>query len=109
MRPGQEPPAQRDYPTRHGVRSDGALPTPRDTAREITAHACAHGLVLFNTLVPDGAPLDVDNRWYVAPRDGRIAVHTRKSLATLFAGLGWQVHHFSDTCHLAHRGKLRFG
>ena len=109
MEPGQAAPARRDFQIVTAFEVMEHTPTPLATARDMTDFAGAHGLVLFSTLVLDTATPRVVEHWYVAPRNGHITIHTRRSLAALFARLGWQVHHFGDAYHLAHRGNVHFG
>lgn len=107
MEPGQTLPGQRDFQLVTAFEVMEHTPTPRATAREVTASAGARGVVLFSTLALDTAGPRAVDHWYVAPRNGHITIHTRASLQALFARLGWQVHHFGDAYHLAHRGNVR--
>lgn len=66
------------------------------------------GLVLASTLVSDGQlipgkPLDW---WYVAPRNGHISLHSRRSLALLAAGQGLETASFSPDIHFFWRGQF---
>jgi len=67
------------------------------------------GVMLFSTLLQ---PPDVAQRglgwWYVAPRNGHVSLHTRKSLAILAERHGFAAASFNDTFHMAWRGRPDF-
>jgi hypothetical protein len=55
---------------------------------------------LFSTLTIDKLPPRSLEFWYIAPRNGHVTIHTRRSLAALAARFGKRLHHFSDGMHL---------
>ncbi len=61
------------------------------------------GVLLFTTLTVDTLPPRSAQFWYIAPRNGHVTIHTRASLARLFARFGYNLHHFSDVLHVALR------
>jgi 2-polyprenyl-6-hydroxyphenyl methylase/3-demethylubiquinone-9 3-methyltransferase len=62
------------------------------------------GLVLFSTLVQPANFEAVGLKWpYVGPRNGHITLHTRQSLARLFARFGLAMASFDDNIHMAYR------
>lgn len=83
-------------------------PTPVRTAREALSVLGEQGVMLFSTLTVDRLAHRNIGFWYIAPRNGHITIHTRRSLQRLFGQLGWRVHHFSDGLHLAYRQKPAF-
>lgn len=77
--------------------------TPIETTREALAFVGPSGAFLLSTLTCDGlAPMSMDH-WYIAPRNGHVSIHTRKSLDLMFSALGWEVHHASEGLHFATR------
>lgn len=61
-------------------------------------------LLLFSTLVQPADISAVGLRWpYAGPRNGHITLHTRPSLARLFARFDLKVASFSDNLHIAYR------
>jgi hypothetical protein len=83
-------------------------PTPVRTAREALSVLGEEGVMLFSTLTVDRLAHRNIGFWYIAPRNGHITIHTRRSLQRLFGQLGWRVHHFSDGLHLAYKQKPAF-
>lgn len=83
-------------------------PTPVHTAQEALSGLAEHGVLLFSTLTIDALAYRNIGFWYIAPRNGHITIHTRRSLQLLFGQLGWRVHHFSDGLHLAYKRKPDF-
>lgn len=78
------------------------VPDPVGLMQRLRALMDKDGLVLASTLVSDGQispgkPLDW---WYVAPRNGHISLHSRRSLALLAAGQGLETASFSPDIHL---------
>jgi len=60
-----------------------------------------NGLVLFSTLISDGNfhPNQRISWWYASPRNGHISLFSRKSLAILASGSGFNFGSFSDSFH----------
>jgi len=83
-------------------------PTPVHTAREALSVLGDDGVLLFSTLTVDRLAHRDVGFWYIAPRNGHITIHTRRSLQRLFGQLGWRVHHLSDGLHLAYKKKPAF-
>jgi 2-polyprenyl-3-methyl-5-hydroxy-6-metoxy-1,4-benzoquinol methylase len=78
-------------------------PEPVATVKQALDMLCGRGVMMFSTLTIDHiAPRSMDN-WYIAPRNGHITLYTKQSLQTLFADLGYRVHHFNSGLHLAVR------
>ena len=78
-------------------------PEPVATAKQALEMLNGRGVMMFSTLTIDHlAPRSMDD-WYIAPRNGHITLYTKQSLKTLFAGLGYRVHHFTAGLHLAVR------
>ena len=75
-------------------------PTPVETFAEMLAFLAPGGVMLFSTLTVDSLPVRELNHWYIAPRNGHITIHTRRSLAALAARFGRRMHHFNDLMHL---------
>lgn len=77
---------------------------PIATAATIADRLAEPGIVLFSTLVQ---PPDFDRRrmswWYIGPRNGHISLFSRKSLGTMWRGLGFGVASFSGNVHAAFR------
>jgi SAM-dependent methyltransferase len=78
-------------------------PDPVATCAEALACLRPQGVLLFTTLTVDKLPPRAAQFWYIAPRNGHVTIHTRQSLARLFARFGYQLHHFSDVLHVAMR------
>ena len=78
-------------------------PAPKATATQAVSYLKADGVLLFSTHVFDDVPQPKTAFWYVAPRNGHITLHTRRSLALLFKPLGYKLHHFNDDIHLAYQ------
>jgi hypothetical protein len=74
--------------------------TPVETFAEILSFLTPEGVVLFSTLTIDTLPPRSLQFWYIAPRNGHVTIHTRRSLATLASGFGKRLHHFGDGMHL---------
>ncbi|WP_158238583.1 methyltransferase domain-containing protein [Pollutimonas subterranea] len=83
-------------------------PTPIETTQQILSFLHEDGLLLFSTLTIDNLPHRNIDFWYIAPRNGHITIHTKKSLTLIFGRFGWKVHHFSDGLHLAFKNKPNF-
>jgi len=84
------------------------VPDPPDLMRRIRGLMAKEGLVLASTLVSEGelAPGKPLDWWYVAPRNGHISLHSRRSLALLGAGQGLEMASFSPDIHLFWRGEF---
>jgi 2-polyprenyl-6-hydroxyphenyl methylase/3-demethylubiquinone-9 3-methyltransferase len=83
----------------------------RPDAAFAAAAACLDraGVVLFSTLLqPPELAQHGTAWWYVAPRNGHVSLHTRKSLAVLAERHGFAVGSFNDTFHMAWRGWPEF-
>lgn len=78
-------------------------PDPHETLHEALALLEPEGVLLFSTLLMEQADRRLMDHWYIAPRNGHITLHTRRSLAHLFAEHGCQVNHLSNSLHLAKR------
>lgn len=65
------------------------------------------GLILFSTLLlpRNFNPFSRDglNWWYIAPRNGHVAIHSHKSLGLLFAAYGLMVASLAEGLHMAYR------
>ena len=65
------------------------------------------GVILFSTLLlPNNFnPFSREglNWWYIAPRNGHVAIHSQKSLRLLFSAHGLTVASLSESIHLAYR------
>lgn len=76
-------------------------PTPIETLYEISDFLKEkEGAVLFSTLVSDSYTRQGTSNWYIAPRNGHITIHTKKSLSILFSKIGMEVINFSDSLHI---------
>jgi SAM-dependent methyltransferase len=76
-------------------------PEPLATIQQALGLLNGRGVLLFSTLTIDHvSPRGMDN-WYIAPRNGHVTLYTRRSLQTMFAGVGYWVHHFNDNLHMA--------
>lgn len=80
------------------------MPDPKAGAADIAALLKDDGLLVFSTMVqpPDFAKLGLQ-WWYIGPRNGHVTLHTRASLAALWAPLGLQGVSFNDNIHAAYR------
>jgi 2-polyprenyl-3-methyl-5-hydroxy-6-metoxy-1,4-benzoquinol methylase len=76
-------------------------PEPLATVQEALGLLNERGVLLFSTLTIDHVPPRGMDNWYIAPRNGHITLYTRRSLQTMFAGLGYRIHHFNDNLHMA--------
>jgi 2-polyprenyl-6-hydroxyphenyl methylase/3-demethylubiquinone-9 3-methyltransferase len=78
-----------------------------ETVRAILDKVKEDGLVLFSTLfLPDEFdPFGEEglNWWYIAPRNGHISIHTRRSISLLFSLYGLTVSSLTHGLHVAHR------
>ena len=77
--------------------------TPVETARAASDALAPDGTLLFSTLLHDDIAAQDMSSWYIAPRNGHVSIHTRKSLARLFGDLGFTARHLSPGLHLASR------
>ncbi len=80
-------------------------PTPRETLRKALEPLQTDAVFVFSTLVLDGhlIPPYSCEHWYIAPRNGHVSIHTRRSLDILFAHEGWLVEHVGQSFHIAQR------
>ncbi len=78
-------------------------PTPVETCAEALSFLRPEGAMIFSTLCLDTLAARDAACWYIAPRNGHVTLHTRRSLETLFAPHGLRVHHFTDVAHAAFR------
>src|SRR5690606_13484379 len=80
------------------------MPDPRGGAADIASFLRDDGMLIFSTLVQ---PADVERQgvewWYIGPRNGHVTLHTRASLAALWAPLGLQGVSFDDNGHAVFR------
>jgi 2-polyprenyl-6-hydroxyphenyl methylase/3-demethylubiquinone-9 3-methyltransferase len=78
------------------------VPQPAETFADMLRFLSPNGILFFTTLLQ---PADIErcrlDWWYVAPRNGHISLHTRASLAHLFAGAGFTVASANDNLHIA--------
>lgn len=58
---------------------------------------------MIASMLPGEREVRLMDHWYIAPRNGHITLHTRRSLVHLFAEHGYQVNHLSNSLHLAKR------
>lgn len=85
------------------------LPAPALPFEAAAACLKDDGVLFFSTLVQ---PADIETAgpawWYLAPRNGHISLHTRRSLALLTGRHGLTLGSLSDAFHLAWRGAPAF-
>jgi 2-polyprenyl-6-hydroxyphenyl methylase/3-demethylubiquinone-9 3-methyltransferase len=80
------------------------MPDPLAGAADIAGFLKPDGMVLFSTLTQPANFAEVGMRWwYIGPRNGHVTLHTKASLAILWASQGLQVTSFSDNLHAAFR------
>jgi 2-polyprenyl-6-hydroxyphenyl methylase/3-demethylubiquinone-9 3-methyltransferase len=80
------------------------MPDPLAGAADIAGFLKADGMVLFSTLTQPANFAEVGMRWwYIGPRNGHVTLHTKRSLAILWASRGLKVASFSDNLHAAYR------
>jgi 2-polyprenyl-6-hydroxyphenyl methylase/3-demethylubiquinone-9 3-methyltransferase len=75
-------------------------PTPIETFADALSYLRPGGVMLFSTLTIDGLPRRGLHHWYIAPRNGHVTIHTKRSLALLAEQFGRRVHHFDSVYHL---------
>jgi 2-polyprenyl-6-hydroxyphenyl methylase/3-demethylubiquinone-9 3-methyltransferase len=76
--------------------------TPIETFADALSYIRPGGVLLFSTLTIDGlAPRALDH-WYIAPRNGHVTIHTKRSLALMAERFARRVHHFSSVYHLCY-------
>ncbi len=74
---------------------------PVDTLNEIYSFLKPNGKILITTLVNDILQGKRDpNYWYLAPRNGHVAMFSNKSLEILFSKVGMKVKHLAWNTHL---------
>lgn len=76
-------------------------PDPRGLMADLSCLLKPDGVVLFSTLISDGA-LGVNGSlswWYASPRNGHISLFSRQSLGVLAAANGFSFSSFSDGFH----------
>jgi SAM-dependent methyltransferase len=78
-------------------------PEPVATVEQALGLLNERGVLLFSTLTIDHVPPRGMDNWYIAPRNGHITLYTKRSLQTMFAALGYRLHHFNDNLHMALR------
>ena len=76
-------------------------PTPRETCARALSFLKPGGVMVFSTLSVDDLPRHSMDHWYIAPRNGHISIHTKRSLAVLFGELGWRVRQVSPAVYMA--------
>ena len=80
------------------------MPEPKAGAADIASFLADDGILLFSTLVqPADFAAQGMRWWYIGPRNGHVTLHTRASLAALWAPLGLQVASVNDNIHMAFR------
>ncbi|HEX2814814.1 MAG TPA: class I SAM-dependent methyltransferase [Phenylobacterium sp.] len=80
------------------------MPDPLAGAADIAGFLKPDGMVFFSTLTQpaDFATLGMQ-WWYIGPRNGHVTLHSRQSLAILWARHGLKVASFNDNFHAAFR------
>jgi hypothetical protein len=77
------------------------VPQPKSLVAALASLLHAQGMVLFSTLASDRhiAPNRRLTWWYASPRNGHISLYSRKSLAILGKGMGFNFGSFSTGFH----------
>lgn len=79
-------------------------PAPMQLATEISGLLGEQAMVIMSTLLQPAAFEQVGlSWWYVAPRNGHVSIHTRESLARMWAAVGLSLYSVSDGLHIAFR------
>ncbi len=76
--------------------------TPIATLLEVFDFLQERGAIFFSTLVSDSLTNEGTHSWYVAPRNGHVTIHTKKSLSILFSKVGMEIYSFSDSVHIGY-------
>lgn len=80
------------------------MPEPKAGAADIAGFLAEDGILIFSTLVqPADFAAQGMRWWYIGPRNGHVTLHTRASLAALWAPLDLRVSSVNDNVHLAFR------
>jgi SAM-dependent methyltransferase len=80
------------------------MPDPLAGAADIAGFLKPDGMVLFSTLTQPANFAAVGMQWwYIGPRNGHVTLHTKKSLAILWASQGLKVTSLNDNLHAAFR------
>lgn len=80
------------------------MPDPKAGAADIASFLADEAMVVFSTLVqPQDFAAQGMRWWYIGPRNGHVTLHTRVSLAALWASVGLQFASFNDSMHAAFR------
>ena len=84
------------------------VPDVWQLAVDLSALLAEDGLVLFSTLMSDGhlLPRQRIGWWYAAPRNGHISLFSKRSLALLGAGQGFNFGSFSEGVHAYWKGRF---
>jgi SAM-dependent methyltransferase len=77
-------------------------PSPRETVKQMVQWLKPSGQILITTLSNDILQGKRDpSYWYLAPRNGHVAMFSNKSIQELFATVGMKVQHLALNTHLA--------
>jgi 2-polyprenyl-6-hydroxyphenyl methylase/3-demethylubiquinone-9 3-methyltransferase len=84
-------------------------PTPKETMADLSSMLADEGVVMMSTMLQ---PKNMDsigvNWWYLAPRNGHVSMHSRRSLTRLAAPFGMRSGSVNDGFHILVRGKPAF-
>ena len=82
---------------------------PRETFTEIASFLAASGVIIFTTLLQ---PPDIETQrekwWYMAPRNGHLCIHSKKSISAIAETLGLKFATFGASLHLLFRNLPSF-
>jgi hypothetical protein len=80
---------------------------PLGTVEDVMRLVRADGIVIFSTMVqPELTPPGSLDWWYIAPRNGHVAIHTEDSLRRLWRKVGMSVASFGTTMHVAFKDRI---
>jgi hypothetical protein len=99
FQPGERPTGLFDLVTSFEVFEHTTRPI--ETAKDALGFVRPGGALLFSTLTCDELADQSMDWWYIAPRNGHVSIHSTRSLALLFGGLGWGITSLSPGVHLA--------
>lgn len=74
-------------------------PTPLETVKEIVSFLKPGGRIIMSTLLNDVIKDEGVDYWYIAPRNGHVCMHSKKSLDILFSKVGMNVRSESNSVH----------
>lgn len=75
---------------------------PRGMLGDIVSFLRPGGYIAFSTWMLNELPAQDCSHWYIAPRNGHVSIHTRRSLELLF-GDRWSLKSVSNGYHLARK------